>query len=660
MSSVLIVLLHTFILCRSQIINFQCNFDTTPLTGDCQFISTTGGPAMTADTGPNAVATAPRQPLSDVKAISSPTVPNNEYCVLPYTYTEGGWAMHFCRRFTATNIACPTESGPGQCNAGSYGLIKPSSIGTLPIDVTYVANVQKSSNSEQCLDFYYYITDNTENAKIEIAWENDKKIEAITAIAAVPSENKWQHKQVTFMGPSLLSSYKLIVRAMRNTPQLNFAFAFDEIYIYDQSCGNVFDIDNELFYFIFVYFHRHTDDLTNATPEPITTDAPTTATTVPTTATDAPTTDTDAPATATDALTTATDASTTDTAAPTTDTTAPTTDTAAPTTDTAAPPPTDTAAPATDTVAPATDTAAPPPTDTAAPATDTVAPATDTAAPATVTDVPVTATAAPTTATAAPATATAAPTISTAAPTTTTAAPTTATDASTTATPAPTTATAASSTATNPISSDTPTVQTSYMETTTAKTIPSKASDTNPNLALILPLAIGIPVSLGIIGSIAYYFKVFKPKHKINVNSTTTADDIPMVSQNNTTNNNTTVDALQTTANVIVSSGEATFALKDAGIKRITMQKVYRICNDNTTQYKCHGRGKHTKRSASATETTLDQFWGAFWMGLITIGTPGQTFYSQLDTGSSDLWVPGQQCGAACGKRKNILLIIKC
>ncbi|CAF1188842.1 unnamed protein product [Adineta steineri] len=68
-------------------------------------------------------------------------------------------------------------------------------------------------------------------------------------------------------------------------------------------------------------------------------------------------------------------------------------------------------------------------------------------------------------------------------------------------------------------------------------------ADTGPNLALILPLAVGIPVSLGIIGSIAYYFKVFKPKYKINVN-TTTADDIPMVSPNNTTDTNTTVDAL--------------------------------------------------------------------------------------------------------------------
>lgn len=36
-------------------------------------------------------------------------------------------------------------------------------------------------------------------------------------------------------------------------------------------------------------------------------------------------------------------------------------------------------------------------------------------------------------------------------------------------------------------------------------------------------------------------------------------------------------------------------------------------------------------------------------MGAMTIGTPGQLFYIDLDTGSSDLWIPGQGC-TTCGE----------
>lgn len=62
--------------------------------------------------------------------------------------------------------------------------------------------------------------------------------------------------------------------------------------------------------------------------------------------------------------------------------------------------------------------------------------------------------------------------------------------------------------------------------------------------------------------------------------------------------------------------------------------------------------GRQVKRAGGHGGDALTDSGAALWYGEISVGTPSKTFTVDFDTGSSDLFLPGANCGSSCSGHK--------
>jgi hypothetical protein len=71
---------------------------------------------------------------------------------------------------------------------GTYAFIKISSADAF--DYTYSTEVRNGEKSAQCIDFYYYITDASNNVKISVLWDDGMTKQQIAQVILFIIRNK--------------------------------------------------------------------------------------------------------------------------------------------------------------------------------------------------------------------------------------------------------------------------------------------------------------------------------------------------------------------------------------------------------------------------------------------------------------------------------------
>ncbi|CAF4114344.1 unnamed protein product [Adineta steineri] len=153
-----------------------------------------------------------------------------------------------------------------------------------------------------------------------------------------------------------------------------------------------------------------------------------------------------------------------------------------------------------------------------------------------------------------------------------------------------------------------------------------------------------------------------RPVHSTRSTSTTTRSTRTTTRSTSTTTRPTRTTKRSSTATTTMNS---CIGLPDISensdnnkLKRIPIHKRKHRCGKNVNSDECHhwhstiiqrALKKHSVTRKTANLTLIDDLFGQYWVGLVTVGTPGQPFYVLPDIGSADFWIPGPACGNLCG-----------